>query len=177
MTNYRRAWAPSATWFFTLNLANRRSRLLADQIDLLRASFQDVQQAHPFKVIAMVVLPDHIHAIWELPPGDADYAMRWRLIKTGFSRGIPKTEYRRPSLINKHERGIWQRRYWEHLIRDEVDLDRHVDYIHINPVKHEHVSRTRDWPHSTFHRYVEKGLLPLDWGVAMDVEGDFGECR
>jgi len=177
MTDYRRVWLPGATWFFTVNLANRRSRLLVEQIDWLRTSFRHVQKAHPFKVIATVVLPDHIHAIWELPPGDTDYALRWRLIKTGFSRRIPKREYRRPSLVDKHERDVWQRRYWEHLIRNQDDLEQHVDYIHFNPVKHGHVPRAKDWPHSTFHRYVEKGLLPLDWGVTVGAEGDFGERR
>lgn len=177
MTDYRRVWSPGATWFFTVNLADRGSRLLVEQIELLRASFQHVQQAHPFKIVATVVLPDHMHAIWELPPGDTDYALRWRLIKTGFSRNLPKTEYRRPSLVDKHERGIWQRRYWEHLIRNEDDLDRHLDYIHFNPVKHGHVARAAGWPYSSFHQYVGKGWLPADWGAAFDESTGFGERR
>ncbi len=175
MTEYRRAWSPGATWFFTVVLANRQSRLLINGIEELRTAFRYVQYSHPFKTIAMVVLPEHLHVIWTLPPDDTDYAMRWRLLKTEFSRRIPKGEPRRPSQINKGERGIWQRRYWEHLVRNEDDLQRHVDYIHFNPVKHGHVQRVQDWPYSTFHRYVEKGWLPLDWGVAMEYASGFGE--
>ena len=175
MTEYRRAWSSGATWFFTATLADRRSRLLVDGIEELRAAFKYVQQGHPFKTIAMVVLPEHLHAIWTLPADDTDYATRWRLLKTEFSRRIPKGEYRRPSLVRKGERGIWQRRYWEHLIQDEDDLQRHVDYIHFNPVKHGYVQRAAAWPYSTFQRYVEKGWLTSDWGVAMDFACEFGE--
>lgn len=175
MTEYRRIWSPGATWFFTVNLANRQSRLLIDNIETLRASFLHVREAHPFRTIAMVVMPEHIHALWELPPGDTDFAMRWRLIKAGFSRRMPVVPNLRPSLIRKQERGIWQRRYWEHLIRNEDDMQRHVDYIHFNPVKHGHAQHVKDWPHSTFHRYVEKGWLSKNWGMAGDSIGNFGE--
>ena len=116
-----------------------------------------------------------IHALWALPEGDADFSTRWSLIKSGFSRGIdPKP--RSVSKVRKREKGIWQRRYWEHAIRDDADLERHVDYIHFNPVKHGHVTRVADWPHSSFHRYVERGLLAADWGGDMgDIQGLFGE--
>ncbi|MDR2196055.1 MAG: transposase [Gallionellaceae bacterium] len=175
MTEYRRAWLPGGTWFFTVVLADRQSSLLVENIEYLRTSYAEVRQNHPFKTVAMVVLPEHLHVIWTLPPGDTDYATRWRLLKTGFSHRIPAGEYRRPSLVQKAERGIWQRRYWEHLIRDEDDLRRHVDYIHFNPVKHGHVQRAQDWSFSTFGRYVAKGLLPRDWGSAEDFADGFGE--
>jgi len=117
-----------------------------------------------------------LHAIWQLPEADADFSLRWNLIKGGFSRGLPSVEARSQSKISKREKGIWQRRYWEHAVRDETDLERHVDYIHFNPVKHGLVSQVCDWPHSSFHRYVEQGDLPLDWGGDMRVlSGAFGE--
>ena len=102
----------------------------------------------------MVVLPEHLHAIWPLPPGDKDIDLRWGLVESRFSRAIPAGEYRRESRVSRGERGIWQRRFWAHQIRDEADLAAHIDY---NPVKHGWVTRIRDWPHSTFHRYVENG--------------------
>lgn len=175
MTEYRRIWSPGATWFFTVNLANRQSRLLVDNIETLRASFLHVRETHPFQTIAMVVMPEHIHALWVLPSGDTDFAVRWRLIKAGFSHRMPVVPNLRPSLVNKRERGIWQRRYWEHRVRNEDDMQRHMDYIHFNPVKHGHVCHAKDWPYSTFHRYVDKGWLPKDWGVASDSTGDYGE--
>jgi putative transposase len=175
LTNYRRIHVPGATWFFTLNLARRRSGLLIEHIDTLRSALGYVQRRHPFLVEAMVVLPDHLHAVWTLPPGDAGYPMRWRLFKSWFSRHIPPGEQRCASRIEKGERGVWQRRYWEHMIRDDEDFQRCVDYIHINPVKHGHVTRVADWPYSSFHRYVAKGWLPEDWGVAIEPTAGFGE--
>ena len=126
---YRRAFVPGGTFFFTVNLLERRKTLLTDNIDLLKQSFQHVKQSHPFNIDAIVILPDHLHAIWTLPPGDADFAKRWMLIKTAFSRSLPKYEIINQSRKSKRERGIWQRRYWEHLIRDDLDYQRHVDYI------------------------------------------------
>ena len=166
MTHYRRARRPGATYFFTVNLARRDSALLVDCIDDLRDVMRLVRRRHPFLIDAMVVMPEHLHAIWTLPPGDTDYATRWRLIKSGFSRRVPEGEHRSSSRIGKRERGIWQRRYWEHLIRDEHDLQRHIDYIHFNPVKHGYVDRAADWPYSSFHRYVADGRLPADWGIS-----------
>lgn len=161
---YRRADVASGTYFFTVNLANREGDLLTRHIDVLREVMNKVKQAHPFVIEAMVVLPEHLHAIWRLPNDDVDFPMRWSLIKAGFSRRMDKTETIRTSRLAKRERGIWQRRYWEHCIRDEKDFERHVDYIHYNPVKHGYVSRAIDWPYSTFHKYVETGLLLSDWG-------------
>ena len=178
MTNYRRSRIAGATYFFTVNLAERSQSLLLDHIILLRVAFRQVRIRHPFAIDAIVVLPDHLHAIWTLAPDDNDFALRWRLIKTIFSRGLPRNERRSTSRQAKHERGIWQRRYWEHLIRDEADFLRHVDYIHINPVKHGLVKRVADWPYSSFHRYVKAGVLPVDWGGDMALEEDrYGEME
>ena len=136
MTSYRRNFIAGGSFFFTANLANRRLNLLTDHIEELRAAFRQTRLRHPFTIDAMVVLPDHLHAIWTLPNGDADFAGRWRLIKSAFSRNLPKGEAISHSRPAKGERGIWQRRFWEHTIRDEDDFARHFDYIHINPVKH-----------------------------------------
>lgn len=171
MTRYRRAFVPGATYFFTLNLAARHTTLLVDHIDLLREAIRYTQQRYPFAIDAMVVLPDHLHAVWILPPGDADFPIRWRLIKTWFSRKPPYGEHRRTSRASRGERGIWQRRYWKHLIRDETGYVRHVDYIHWNPVKHRHVARAKDWPYSTFHRFLRDGMLAEDRGWDGDDAG------
>ena len=176
MTTYRRNFIPGGSFFFTVNLADRRSHLLTDRIDLLRAAFRYARTRHPFTIEAIVVLPDHLHAIWTLPPGDADFANRWRLIKTGFSRGIEANERRSRSRTTKGERGLWQRRYWEHTLRDENDLERHCNYIHFNPLKHGYVSKISEWPYSSFQRFVRLGVYPLDWATAEETEGaDFGE--
>jgi putative transposase len=176
MTSYRRNFLPGGSYFFTVNLADRRSRLLTEQVQLLRAAFRYTKHRHPFTIDAIVVLPDHLHAIWTLPDGDADFALRWRLIKTVFSRDLSGGERVSTSRVSKGERGIWQRRYWEHTLRNDDDFERHVDYIHFNPVKHRHVNRVRDWSYSSFHRYVRLGIYPED--LAGDVAGDdrrFGE--
>ena len=172
---YRRATLAGATYFFTVNLADRRADWLMRNIDLLRDVMHRVKTAHPFHIDAMVVLPDHLHAIWTLPDGDADYPMRWSLIKAGFSRGLTKVERINDSRQSKRERGIWQRRYWEHLIHNDRDYAAHVDYIHINLVKHGYARRAVDWPHSSIHQYVESGWLSADWAVDHDVLGEFGE--
>jgi len=173
---YRRADAAGGTYFFTVNLAERSTDLLVRHIDDLREVMAKVKKAHPFALVAMVVLPEHLHAIWRLPAGDAHYPARWSLLKAGFSRRQEKGERIRPSREVKRERGIWQRRYWEHQIRDEADLARHVDYIHFNPVKHGWVARPVDWPHSTLHGYIGRGLVSRDWGGhGRDGEGSYGE--
>ncbi len=172
---YRRANTAGATYFFTVNLADRSNTLLIDAIDVLREAMRAVQQRHPFHIDAIVVLPDHLHTIWTLPADDAAFPMRWALIKAAFSRKIPNTERRSASRHSKGERGIWQRRYWEHQIRDDNDFARHVDYIHINPVKHGYVEWAADWAHSSIHRYVADGRLPADWGGDINHAGVFGE--
>jgi putative transposase len=175
MPQYIRAKMKGSVFFFTVVLAERPSDLLIEKVELLRRSYQTVQQRRPFETVAICILPDHIHAVWKLADGDADFSTRWSLIKSGFSRGLaarPKSA----SQITKREKGIWQRRYCEHAIRDDADLERHIDYIHFNPVKHGHVTRVADWPHSSYHRYVERGLLAADWGGDMrDIQGAFGE--
>jgi putative transposase len=164
MSNYRRVWVPGGTYFFTVNLLQRDRSLLVDHLGALRTSFRVARAVRPFDIVAMVVLPEHLHCIWRLPDGDGDNATRWRHIKAMFSRGLPCTERRSVRRMAKQERGIWQRRFWERLLRDEHDLCAHVEYIHFNPVKHGLVARVRDWPYSTFHRYVREGKLPVDWG-------------
>lgn len=166
MPNYRRAWCPGGTYFFTVTLLERCSNdLLVRHIDRLRAAMAYVRARHPFTIHGWVVLPDHLHCVIELPAGDADYAMRWALIKQRFSKSTPATELRSEVRLRRKERGIWQRRYWEHLIRDEADFAAHMDYVHFNPVKHGLVARVIDWPHSTFHRLVELGVYPENWGL------------
>jgi putative transposase len=176
MPIYRRNFVAGAAYFFTVNLAERRLRLLTDNIALLRAAFRYTRLRHPFAIDAIVVLPDHLHTMWTLPEGDGDFAVRWQLIKGNFSRGLPQGERVSASRLRKRERGIWQRRYWEHTLRDEDDVARHIDYIHFNPVKHGHVARVRDWPFSSFHRIVRLGIYPEDWaGDSTDPAGGFGE--
>ena len=173
MTNYRRAKIPGGTYFFTVNCAKRQGNsLLTENIELLRQVIRRIKIAHPFTIDAMVVLPDHLHCMWTLPEGDADYKTRWSLIKAGFSRQIPAAEPLSASRMKRGERGIWQRRYWEHLIRDEEDYRRHVDYIHWNPVKHGWVERVADWPYSSFHKYVRQGVYSWEW--VGDPDGIFG---
>ena len=145
-------------------------------ISASRAAYMDVQKQYPFETIAVCVLPNHIHAIWTLPPDDADYSLRWRLIKTKFSAHFPHAENLSASKRRRNERGIWQRRFYEHTVRDETDLQRCADYIHFNPVKHGLCGNVRDWPFSSFHRYVRDGWLPLDWGGTKEtVVMSFGE--
>ena len=171
MRTYKRAKVSGATYFFTVNLAKRReNNLLTAHIGHLRNALQTVKLAHPFMIDAMVVLPDHLHAIWTLPPNDSDFSMRWRLIKAYFFKALPRDEGISASRLRKGERGIWQRRYWEHLIRDDSDLHRHLDYIHYNPVKHGHVPNPADWPHSSFHRYLEQGYYPANWAAPREIE-------
>lgn len=164
MPQYIRAFVPGGTFFFTVALLERRRTLLTDHIDSLRTAFIDARRRRPFTIDAIVVLPDHLHCIWTLPPDDADFSARWHDIKSRFSARIEPGERLSARRAMKGERGIWQRRYWEHCIRDELDFSRHADYLHFNPVKHGHVTCVADWPHSSFHRYLAQGLYPLDWG-------------
>jgi putative transposase len=172
MANYRRAWHPGGTYFFTVNALQRQGNdLLTRHIDLLRDIVRHVKRTHPFIIHGWVVLPDHMHCVIELPPDDADFALRWRLIKAGFSKRLPALERRSAVRRARGERGVWQRRYWEHLIRDNRDFAAHMDYLHYNPVKHGHVARVADWPFSTFHRLVAAGVYPADWAGSRIAEG------
>jgi putative transposase len=174
---YRRAHVGGGTYFFTVNLAERSRTLLVDHADVLRSVMREVKVRHPFHIDAIVILPEHLHAIWTLPRGDRDTPMRWALIKAGFSRRISHGERITVSRASKGERRIRQRRYWEHLIRDERDYERHVDYIHFNPVKHGHVNRAVDWPYSSIHRYIASGVVDRNWGGDGREDGEkrFGE--
>lgn len=164
---YRRSISPGSSYFFTIVTHNRRPILWQpENINLLRDSFKRVITKHPFTIDAIVILPDHLHCLWTLPPEDADFSTRWRLIKSWFSRRCD-LQYQgqvSASRQNKQEKAIWQRRFWEHLIQDEQDFNRHVDYIHYNPVKHGLVLSPKDWQHSSFHRYVQRGVYDPDWG-------------
>ena len=175
MVRYRRNFIPGGTFFFTATLVDRSSRALTEHIEALRAAVRQTRRSQPFPIDAVVVLPDHLHMMMTLPDGDADYPNRWRLIKRRFTDAILKSS----TPVARHRNGepaLWQRRFWEHTIRDETDFERHVDYIHFNPAKHGLVARVRDWPYSSFHRYVQQGLLPADWAgdISRD-QGNFGE--
>jgi putative transposase len=175
MVGYRRNSIPGGTFFFTVVLEDRRSSLLVEKITALRHAFRVTRTERPFKVDAIVILPDHLHAIMSLPEGDSDFSGRWRKIKSLFTRqvvvdGLTAKRNRRG------EYSLWQRRFWEHTIRGETDFARHVDYIHFNPIKHGLVERVSDWPYSSFHRYVRTGVLPEDWaGTVEAASGAFGE--
>jgi putative transposase len=181
MSRYRRATTAGATYFFTV-VAYRRQTIFCDEVfrNALRAAITAVRVTHPFVIDAWVLLPDHLHCVWTLPDGDADFTTRWKLIKRAVSVAC-REDYRSAELMTaskiKHrESTIWQRRFWEHQIRDDLDLQRHADYIHFNPVKHGHVKRAVDWPHSTFHRNVQQGIYLPEWpGSSDDVKLDAGE--
>ena len=169
MSDYRRCFVAGGTFFFTV-VTHRRRQFLTD--DLARThlgkAIRDIQHDWPFEMPAIVLLPDHLHAIWSLPPGDDKYETRWRRIKGEFTRTFlaagggegPRSKSR----IHRKERGIWQRRFWEHTLEDEHDFERHFDYIHYNPVKHGWAKSPADWPYSSFHRWVERGVYDKGWG-------------
>ena len=161
MSDYRRVFIPGGCYFFTV-VTHERQPLFCDKhrIALLREAMRSVMRKRPFEIQAMVVLPDHLHALWRLPPGDADFSSRWRDIKNRVSKQIPAP-------VNaRGEKAVWQRRFWEHAIRDLDDWSRHVDYIHYNPVKHGYCARAGDWPYSSFGKAVEAGWYHADWGCA-----------
>ena len=202
MSNYRRPACPGTPVFFTVNLAERGGTLLVDHIDLLREAVAVTKMRRPFEIAAWVVLPDHMHAVWSLPEGDANYSDRWGAIKARFSKnvrlrqgitvghrptlrkecrvGFQPTEVERlrqsrsSSKIAKQEAGIWQRRFWEHHIRDQNDFDAHIRYCWINPVKHGLCDAPTDWPYSSIHRDVRLGKVDPEF-IAPVPEGAFGE--
>ena len=169
MPDYRRYRVPGGTYFFTINLLERRAGLLVRHIDDLREAVRRTRRERPFRIDAWVVLPEHMHCIVTLPDGDDDYSNRIEAIKIRFVRAIPTSERRSRTRVIRGERAIWQRRFWEHAIRSDIDYARHMDYVHYNPVKHGYVTFARDWPYSTFHRMVSAGLYPPDWGAG-DIE-------
>jgi putative transposase len=175
MPNYRRVYVPGGTLFFTL-VTNQRQPLFQEARwrQVLREAIK-IQDDRPFTIEAIVLLPDHLHCIWTLPPEDVDYSTRWGRIKEEFTRRYLDLGGREASVSDsrtKHaERGVWQRRFWEHACRDQDDLNRCFDYIHWNPVKHGLVQLPREYPHSSFHRFVAAGAYPLDWGSGDPVPG------
>lgn len=160
--DYRRHYVPGGRYFFTVVTEGRRP-LLVENIERLRTAVRRVRERYPFAVEAMVVLPDHLHTLWRLPEGDSEYSLRWMVLKRVFSSGLP----RQPTSVSqagKREKGIWQRRFWEHSIRDVDDWRRHMDYIHFNAVKHGYADSPLAWPHSSFAHWVGRGLYELGWG-------------
>jgi putative transposase len=153
MSSYLRPRIPGATVFFTVTLQQRGSDLLTRKIDALQAAIAMTRAERPFHMDAWVVMPDHLHMVWTLPEGDADYSTRWSVIKARFSRSVPAGPRRR-SQIERRERGIWQRRYWEHHVRDEIERAAFITYCHFNPVKHGFAACPEDWPYSSIHGYA-----------------------
>ena len=161
--DYRRIWQPGGSYFFTV-ITHRRQNFLTQQnfIKYLREAFHHIRIKRPFTIDAIVVLPDHLHCIWTLPPNDADYAIRWRLIKHFVTCKINKKHSSKVKL--------WQKRYWEHCVRDENDRKKHMDYIHYNPVKHGYVTSPMEWPYSSFLKAVERGVYDKNWGKNISKE-------
>ena len=176
MPNYRRQWNAGGVYFFTLVTHQRRGWLchsLARQA--LREAIQTTRHKWPFEINAWVLLPDHLHCIWTLPDDDTDYATRWRLIKQRVSHrcaSMFETETVSASRIKRGERAIWQRRFWEHVIRDVHDYRQHCDYIHYNPVKHQLCRYPLQWPYSTFRKFVNAGIYSTNWGMNVTPELD-----
>jgi putative transposase len=183
MPEYRRIKVKGGTYFFTVVTHSRRPFLTNPQVRIaLRDGIREVRQSLPFTINAWVLLPDHIHTVWTLPENDDNFASRWAIIKRAVSRRYEALDVNGRSIDDSRnkrgEKQIWQRRFWDHLIRDELDLQRHLDYLHWNPVKHGYVKRVSDWPYSTFHRFVARGLYPPDWGGITEAEmakTNFGE--
>ncbi len=171
MPDYRRARVRGGTYFFTLATAGR-APILTDCVELLGRALKQCRRRYPFEQTALVVLPDHLHALWTLPADDADFSLRWAAIKRAFTveylaGGNPESTVSRSRRAHR-DRGVWQRRFWEHCVRDEADLTAHLHYIHYNPVKHGLVACPHAWPHSTFHRLVRAGWYEPDWACACD---------
>ena len=165
---YRRLKIAGAAYFFTL-VTERRRPLFGEPstVSLFLRAVEDIRSRHPFTVDAYVVLPDHLHTVWTLPEGDVKFSTRWRLIKEAFTRAYLKTHEAPPrneSRRSKGEQSIWQRRFWEHVIRDDGDFATHLDYIHLNPVHHGLAAAPRDWPHSSFREWVDRGAYDPTWG-------------
>ena len=183
MSDYRRYFVAGGTYFFTVVTGGRAPLFANDAArQLLGSVFRRCLLREPFQIVAIVLLPDHLHSLWTLPRGDNDYSERWRWLKSEFTRQWLSLGGAEPSsrLAQQREgrRGVWQRRFWEHTIRDETDLERHADYIHFNPVKHGLVQRPRDWPWSSFHRWTRLGHYSPDWGrdaASIELPHDAGE--
>lgn len=182
MPNYRRIKVAGGTYFFTVVTSRRRPVLASEDIRReLRCGIAKARRDYPFTVEAWVLLPDHMHCVWTLPDDDPDFSVRWAIIKGHVGKAYARlrlhTANHEKSERRRKESGLWQPRFWEHLIRDEADYWKHVDYIHWNPVKHGHVTRAEDWPYSTFKRFVSAGVYDANWGCSDDEFGEvhFGE--
>ena len=182
MPNYRRWRIEGGTFFFTV-VAYRRAPLFTDPraCCLLGEKLRACKQLWPFEVDAIVLLPEHLHAIWTLPAGDADYSRRWAWIKKEFTKDWVTLGGRQQAVSDaqreRREHGVWQPRYWEHMIENEHDFDRHFDYIHYNPVKHGHVTDPADWPHSSFQRWVQAGVYESGWGAVRNALLSFDDLN
>jgi putative transposase len=181
MSEYRRVRIPGGCYFFTLALYDRQAAVLTDDAvrAALHAAVVETRRAYPFRIDAWVLMPDHLHCIWTLPEGDSGYSMRWSMIKRLTSQAV-QIERLKPASASRQRRresNLWQRRFWEHAIRDDADYARHFDYVHWNPVKHGLAGAALDWPWSTFRRWVERDVYPAEWGRAeiADDDGDYGE--
>jgi putative transposase len=173
MPTYRRAYVPGGSFFLTLVTYNRKPLFTASHnVARLRSALTVVQQQYPFEIVAAVVLLEHLHFIWTLPPGDPDFSKRIGRLKVLFTqsmRGRRKTPQDvSQSRLNHRESDVWQRRFWEHTIRDEWDFQRHMDYIHYNPVKHELATCPHRWVYSSFGRWVRQGAYTADWCCKCD---------
>ena len=171
MSNYRRVFVEGGTYFFTVVLENRQSDLLCQYIHEFRQAYAETLSFYTFETIAICVLPDHFHWVVKLSENEKNYPKILHALKYNFTKRLPEN-YKNPnqSKMDKQEFGVWQRRYWEHCVRDDLDLERHVFYTYFNPVKHGLVKSVKDWAFSSFHRDVKLGLLPLDWGDFSDNE-------
>lgn len=180
MAEYRRCYIPGGSFFFTV-VTERRAAILGNDLarGCLRGAFRECLRRWPFRVDALVMLHDHLHAIWTLPPGDADYSKRWGMIKSNFTQSWlasdGKEQPRTASRSRYRRRGVWQRRFWEHTLRDERDYARHFDYLHYNPVSHGLVNCPHAWPYSTFHRWVQRGVYDREWGCTAQGSIDFSD--
>ena len=168
MSNYRRAKTKGATYFFTVVTERRQPILTNEDVRAaLRTAILKVRRTHPFNIDGWVLLPDHLHCIWTLPEGDADFSTRWRLIKREVTVAIGtryfRQDFQTARRTKKHQGTIWQHRFWEHLIRDEHDFEMHMNYLHFNPVKHGLTETVKEWHWSSFHRLVQEGIYPFDW--------------
>lgn len=174
--HYRRVYIEGGCYFFTVVTKKRRKIFFDDNVKRLRAAFKSVMQKRPFVINAAVILPDHLHFIWTLPEHDSDYSTRWRLIKSVFTKQYPdKFTVQNANRKKKKQQEIWQYRGWEHCLCDELDIQRHIDYIHYNPVKHGLVKRASDWQYSSIHQYIKSGALDEHWGEGeMDFADDVG---
>jgi len=173
MSDYRRCYVPGGSYFFTV-VTERRAGILANDVarDCLRNAIRHCRQQLPFKVDALVLMPDHLHSIWTMPTDDCDYSKRWGIVKKHFTQAWLALDGNEQTVtasqLRYRRRGVWQRRFWEHALHDEDDFQRHFDYLHFNPVKHGLVKNVADWPYSSFHYWVAKGVYPINWGSSLE---------